>query len=1321
MSTATKTSSKTAGAEPTPKNGHPPTTSPAQGQKMGLLAAAPIAGLALPIQTKLAVGPPNDAYEQEADAVAEQVVTGQAGGAVSRLPANGAAQRQEQEQEQEQETAVQAHLIQRQEEEEETAVQAHPIQRQEEEEETAVQTHPIQRQEEEEETVQGFRGGVPRVPTATEAIIQNPGSGSPIPRSIRPRLEQRLGANLGHVQVHSDARAQRAAASIQARAFTHGSHIFLGPRESRGDVRLLAHESTHVVQQGAAAAFSPALLRTTPQVQRLPDFITNELASYARHIPGYTLFTVIIGFNPLTGSRVERTAVNLLQGLMGLVPFGTAIFDKLSELGIIQDAFTWVESQLATLDLSLSRLERMLEEAKSEMDFLRLDPFEYNVGVLSRKFGSLLNDVTTFAGNLVTAIIQLIKEAAIGVAEGLLANNAAWALIKKILKTDPLRGEPVEATTEDILADFLLLIGKEQELAQMRERGTLAETAVWLDTQFAVFMGLLSQFRTLMTAAWDAIQPANLPNLMTNLQTLAGQVVGLLQGVWDFATTVAAKVLELIKNALLGWLKTFATDIPGYHLLTVILGKDVFTQEEVPPTPTNLIRGFMSLMPGGERQFQQMQETGVIPQAAQRIEALLSQLGISWPFVQELFLGIWNALTIEDLIAPLAAFARITAQFGEPISRLFAFVVEVVKIVLELILQIMNFPLDIIQRIIANAMQAFEDIQRDPVGFLKNMLAAVKLGFSNFFDNILQHLLSGVTEWLFGQLRDAGIEPPAEITLSSILDLVLQILGISIDRIWEKLGERIGPENVARIRGAIDRLVGIWNFVRDVQERGVAAIWEYIQGQISNLWDMVMEQARNWIVTRIIEQVTVKLLSMLDPTGIMAVVNSFIAFFKAVQSAIEYFRAMLLIVDDYVSTIAAVARGELQPGAARLEQALANAIPVAIGFLANQVGLGRLADKIAEIIASIREVIDRALDWLLDQAIRLGQSVLNMLGMGGGEEGETPAEAPAGCSPAGTITVEKPFTMQGQPHTLSATILPNGSVSIKMASVVPQPLIIALENSVEEVRGLGDSAPEGLLGVLERILSAARQDENEMHQNYLASDARASIMQPGERTLAFETYVDRELTQLMLQLIGLAEHHNLRDLKNYFAAVPEKRYLPSKYDVRARLYEGPNSGWDGIRVRLTREGKNDIRSQVINAQKSNDIASFNALKREDKFIPSSADIVTFDPDWIINGAIKYHLDHKISLAEHWQHRSGNLVGDSERWSHTTSENNLELVTKVFNERKSSSVGGGDDIARFQPRWVGLTFTSHLAESNRDKAKRIDGQPFQHAETGPDIQ
>jgi hypothetical protein len=59
--------------------------------------------------------------------------------------------------------------------------------------------------------------------------------------------------------------------------------------------------------------------------------------------------------------------------------------------------------------------------------------------------------------------------------------------------------------------------------------------------------------------------------------------------------------------------------------------------------------------------------------------------------------------------------------------------------------------------------------------------------------------------------------------------------------------------------------------------RGPIAIWEYIVERISNLWDMVLEHIKNWVVTRIVERAVTRLLSMLDPTGIMAVVNSVIA------------------------------------------------------------------------------------------------------------------------------------------------------------------------------------------------------------------------------------------------------------------------------------------------------------------------------------------------------------------------------------------------------------------------------------------------------------
>jgi hypothetical protein len=75
------------------------------------------------------------------------------------------------------------------------------------------------------------------------------GSGSPLSGNVRQKVEPLLGADLGQVRVHSDASAQQAAADLQAKAFTHSNHIWLGANQSPEDVSLLAHEATHVVQQ----------------------------------------------------------------------------------------------------------------------------------------------------------------------------------------------------------------------------------------------------------------------------------------------------------------------------------------------------------------------------------------------------------------------------------------------------------------------------------------------------------------------------------------------------------------------------------------------------------------------------------------------------------------------------------------------------------------------------------------------------------------------------------------------------------------------------------------------------------------------------------------------------------------------------------------------------------------------------------------------------------------------------------------------------------------------------------------------------------------
>ena len=78
------------------------------------------------------------------------------------------------------------------------------------------------------------------------------GGGSALDATIRQTVESHVGADLSHVRVHSDERAHNASESIGARAFTYGSQVFLGPGESATDLALMAHELTHVVQQGAA-------------------------------------------------------------------------------------------------------------------------------------------------------------------------------------------------------------------------------------------------------------------------------------------------------------------------------------------------------------------------------------------------------------------------------------------------------------------------------------------------------------------------------------------------------------------------------------------------------------------------------------------------------------------------------------------------------------------------------------------------------------------------------------------------------------------------------------------------------------------------------------------------------------------------------------------------------------------------------------------------------------------------------------------------------------------------------------------------------------
>jgi hypothetical protein len=160
--------------------------------------------VALGVQTKLAVSTPGDPYEQEADRVADQVMSmprPKVQRACAECVSNGA---------------------------------------------------PCPKCEEESK-IQRRAEGADGPAAASDHVATQLGSGRPLEPEVRAFFEPRYGADFSGVRVHADEQADSSARNLNALAFTLGKHVVFRAGEyaptSESGRRLIAHELTHVVQQ----------------------------------------------------------------------------------------------------------------------------------------------------------------------------------------------------------------------------------------------------------------------------------------------------------------------------------------------------------------------------------------------------------------------------------------------------------------------------------------------------------------------------------------------------------------------------------------------------------------------------------------------------------------------------------------------------------------------------------------------------------------------------------------------------------------------------------------------------------------------------------------------------------------------------------------------------------------------------------------------------------------------------------------------------------------------------------------------------------------
>jgi hypothetical protein len=93
-------------------------------------------------------------------------------------------------------------------------------------------------------------------PQSVERTLSD--AGAPLEPTLRRHMEERFGHDFASVRVHTDAAAAQSARDVSARAYTMGHHIVFAPGRyapaTDEGSRLLAHELTHVVQQGNGVA-----------------------------------------------------------------------------------------------------------------------------------------------------------------------------------------------------------------------------------------------------------------------------------------------------------------------------------------------------------------------------------------------------------------------------------------------------------------------------------------------------------------------------------------------------------------------------------------------------------------------------------------------------------------------------------------------------------------------------------------------------------------------------------------------------------------------------------------------------------------------------------------------------------------------------------------------------------------------------------------------------------------------------------------------------------------------------------------------------------
>lgn len=288
-----------------------------------------------------------------------------------------------------------------------------------------------------------------------------------------------------------------------------------------------------------------------------------------------------------------------------------------------------------------------------------------------------------------------------------------------------------------------------------------------------------------------------------------------------------------------------AHHIPGYRLLTLLLGINPINRSPVERHAINLLRAMVEFLPGGYLITQALENHGLITRTAEWVDARLSSLGMTAVAIRAAIMSFLDSLSWSDIFDLNGVWQRARRLFTEPIGRILRFARGLVSSILSFIKQALLMPLarlaartrgwNLLCAVLGRNPISGEPVERNAENLIGGFMHLI--GQQEVWENIQRAnaiprawaWLQGALTGLFGFVHALPAQILTALNALGIADL------ISLPGIFVQLARYFTRSVSVLVRWAANQVMGLLQIIFQVVAPGLMPLLRRARGALRSI------------------------------------------------------------------------------------------------------------------------------------------------------------------------------------------------------------------------------------------------------------------------------------------------------------------------------------------------------------------------------------------------------------------------------------------------------------------------------------------------------